>query len=160
MSHLSRHDVKGLQLRPVDRDNWRAVAGLRVHASQEDFVASGSYYLALCCYGQVWKPLAVVLDGQVIGFMMWAVDPQDGACWLGGITIDAAYQGHGYGKSAVQEALRSLHAAHGFDQFALSYNPDNTHARRLYARLGFVESGEMEDDELVARFRWKNGEKG
>ena len=35
---------------------------------------------------------------------------------------------------------------------ALSYSPENTAARELYASLGFVETGEQEDDEVVARW--------
>ena len=32
----------------------------------------------------------------------------------------------------------------------LSYSPDNSVARSLYAQLGFGETGEMEGDEVVA----------
>jgi diamine N-acetyltransferase len=39
----------------------------------------------------------------------------------------------------------------GHRQFALSYLPRNTHARQLYLSLGFVETGETEGDEIVAR---------
>ena len=39
----------------------------------------------------------------------------------------------------------------GGARFALSYQPDNAVARRLYAGLGFVETGEVDDDEVVAR---------
>ena len=35
---------------------------------------------------------------------------------------------------------------------ALSYSSDNTGARALYASLGFRQTGEMEDDEVVARW--------
>jgi diamine N-acetyltransferase len=34
---------------------------------------------------------------------------------------------------------------------ALSYAADNRIARDLYRELGFVETGEMADDEIVAR---------
>jgi diamine N-acetyltransferase len=37
--------------------------------------------------------------------------------------------------------------------FALSYAPDNTVARHLYSDLGFVETGEMAEDEIVARLK-------
>ena len=136
-------------LAPVDADNWRAVAGLTVTEAQRAWVAEPAYYLALCHYSPVgWRPLAITTaDGGVIGFLMWAVDPEDGAAWLGGITVDAAHQGRGYGRAAVSAALAEIDAP----GFALSYQPDNTAARALYASLGFVETGEQEDDEVVAR---------
>ena len=49
---------------------------------------------------------------------------------------------------AIIESLRSHQAA---TTFALTYRPDNIVARRLYASLGFVETGEHQDDEVVAR---------
>ncbi|MEV4622630.1 GNAT family protein [Asanoa sp. NPDC049573] len=73
--------------------------------------------------------------------------PGGTAAWLGGVTVDAAHQGKGFGRAAVSAALAEIDAP----SFALSYQPDNTAARALYARLGFVETGELEDDEVVGR---------
>ena len=139
-----------VSLRPVTNENWRAVAQLEVFAAQQRFVADPSYYLALCCYGELWQPLAVYAGERIIGFLMWAVDPADGSCWLGGILIDRHQQRRGYGRQAVQTAIEQLHEQHGFQQFALSYAPDNP-AKQLYTQLGFTETGEREDEELVAR---------
>jgi diamine N-acetyltransferase len=69
-------------LRPVSSENWRDIAHLQVTASQREFVAEPCYYLALCCYGNDWQPLAIDLGEQVVGFMMWSVDPADDSCWL------------------------------------------------------------------------------
>lgn len=139
-------------IQPVDGANWRAVAQVQVGETQRDFVMPTTYYLALCHYSEVgWQPLAILLDEEVIGFLMWAVDPADGACWLGGIQIDQRYQGLGYGRQAVNIALRWLNATHGFEQFALSYQPANKVARHLYQQVGFFEGDEWEDDEVVAR---------
>jgi len=139
-----------VKLRPVNRGNWREVAELKVAESQREFVAEPSYYLALCSYGGLWKPLAIYLDEQVIGFLMWAVDEADGSCWLGGILIDQKYQRRGYGRQALEGAIATLSKEHGFQHFALSYKPDNP-AKRLYHELGFIETDEWEDDEVVAR---------
>jgi diamine N-acetyltransferase len=141
---------KQVTLRSVSSDNWRGVAKVKVTPAQREFVAEPCYYLALCCYGDIWQPLAVCLAEQVIGLMMWGVDPADGSCWLGGITIDQNYQGRGYGKQAVQAAIAMLSQEHGCQHFALSYNPVNP-ARELYHALGFVETAEMEAEEVVAR---------
>jgi len=138
-------------LSPVDRENWREVAHLEVAPSQREFVAEPSYYLALCCYGD-WNPLAICLGGKVIGFMMWAVDPADGSCWLGGILIDLEFQRKGYGRQAVKAAISRLADQGGYQDFALSYQPENTAAANLYRDLGFIETGEWEDEEKVARF--------
>jgi diamine N-acetyltransferase len=72
-----------VRLRAVGRDNWRDVAELRVAEPQRAFAADPCRYLALCCYGGDWQPLAVYLGEGLIGFLMWAVDPADGSCWLG-----------------------------------------------------------------------------
>jgi diamine N-acetyltransferase len=136
-------------LRPVDAGNWRSVAALTVTEAQRAWVAEPAYYLALCHYSSTgWTPLAITdAAGTVVGFLMWAIDPDDGAAWLGGILVDAAHQGKGYGRAAVTAALAEIEAP----SFALSYEPDNTVARALYTSLGFVETGEKEGDELVAR---------
>ncbi|GAA1601548.1 GNAT family N-acetyltransferase [Catellatospora bangladeshensis] len=138
---------------PVDAANWRAVAALTVSEPQRQWVADPAYYLALCHYGTAgWQPLAVTgPDGTVLGFLMWTVDPADGAAWLGGIIIDTAHQGRGLGKAAVRAALDLLSAHHGQTSFALSYEPANTAARHCYTAVGFTETGETEDTELVAR---------
>lgn len=138
-------------LQPVDQSNWRAIAKLKVFETQREFVAEPSSYLALCCYGQDWQPLAICLVDQVIGFMMWSTDEADGSCWLGGIMIDRDVQRHGYGRQAVRAAIAMLSGRHGYRDYALSYQPANLAARSLYHQLGFVETGEWEGDEVVAR---------
>ena len=144
-------NATSITLQPVNQTNWRGIAKLTVREDQQDFVAAPCYYLALCAYDQLWQPLAVRLGEQVIGFLMWAIDPVDGSCWLGGILIDQSYQGQGYGKQAVRVAIDLLHTQHGYQHFALSYQPTNLVAKHLYAALGFVETGEVEGDEVVAR---------
>ena len=138
-------------LHPVDQSNWRAIANLQVFETQREFVAEPCSYLALCCYGQDWQPLAICLGEQVVGFMMWSTDPADGSCWLGGIMIDQGLQKRGYGREAIQAAIGMLHEMHGYQNFALSYQPANQVAKHLYRELGFVETDEWEDDEVVAR---------
>lgn len=141
----------GVTLSPVTGDNWREVAALEVNESQHRFVAEPLYYLALCSYGKEWNPLAIYLNEQLIGFLMWAIDPVDESGWLGGILIDRRHQGQGYGRQAVQAAIKLLAEVQGIRSFALSYQPANVVAKYLYASLGFIEDDEWEDDEIVAR---------
>jgi diamine N-acetyltransferase len=149
---VDRRNAPVVTLRPVDAGSWRDVARLTVAPGQERFVAVPTYYLAFCAYGDVWHPMSVHgADDAVIGFLMWGIDDADGSCWLGGIFVDAAHQGRGVGRAAVLEAIRMLRDQTGAASFALSYDPDNTVAKGLYASLGFVETGEVDEDEVVAR---------
>ncbi len=139
-----------LALTPVTADNWRAVAEIEVTEEQRAFVAAPTRYLALCVYGGVWRPLAVRVGDRVIGFVMWAVDPDDGSCWLGGLIIDRRHQRQGHGRRTLETLMERLASEHGHRRFALAYRPDNP-AKRLYQALGFRETGEVDDDEVVAR---------
>lgn len=108
-------------------------------------------YLCLAHFEGDWHSLGIEFEGSIVGHVMWAVDPVDDSTWLGGLVVDAGFQGRGIGRAAVLECLE-LFEKGGVVNAALSFSPDNEVARRLYADLGFVETGEMEGDEIVARF--------
>jgi diamine N-acetyltransferase len=139
-----------IELADVTAVNWRDVAAIAPLPDQQRFVAPTTYYLCLCHYGGQWNPLAVVADGQIVGFVMWAEDT-DKSRWIGGLVVDASAQRRGIGRGVVQALLLRFAAEPDCRQVALSYHPDNLAARSLYAGLGFVEGNEWEDDEIVAR---------
>ena len=140
-----------MTLEDVGADNWRACTALEVEQSQQRFVAPVAYYLALCAYGESpWQPLAVRSGHEVVGFVMWGIDPEDESFWIGGLIIDRRHQRRGYGREVVA-ALLERAASEGHGEAALSYDPQNTVAQALYASMGFVETGELADDEIVAR---------
>jgi diamine N-acetyltransferase len=137
-------------LEPVTADNWRECAALAVTPEQGRFVNAVTYYLCVCAYGSVWEPFAVVRDGLPVGFVMWGRD-DDGSRWIGGLVVGATVQRTGVGRAVVRALLARGAADPDCPNVALSYRPENTAARALYASLGFVETGETEDDEVVAR---------
>ncbi|GIF04454.1 GNAT family N-acetyltransferase [Actinoplanes siamensis] len=140
-----------IRLEPVTAGNWRDCAALTVHEEQRRFVADVTYYLCMCHYGDTWQPLAAVRGDEVVGFAIWAVD-DDGSRWIGGLVVDAKHQRQGIGRELVRQLRERLVAEPGTPNVALSYQPGNTAARALYLSMGFVETGEVEDDEVVARW--------
>ncbi|MEV6345980.1 GNAT family N-acetyltransferase [Actinoplanes sp. NPDC051851] len=144
--------IDSIRLEPVTAGNWRDCAALTVHPEQKEFVAEVTYYLCMCSYGDTWSPLAAVRgEREVVGFAIWGVD-DDGSRWIGGLVVDAKHQRQGIGGAIVRQLRERLIAEPGTPNVALSYRPANEGARRLYLALGFVETGETEDDEVVARW--------
>jgi diamine N-acetyltransferase len=143
--------MSSIELAPVTAGNWRDCAALRVRPDQDEFVQSVTYYLCLCNYGSTWHPLAITRDATVVGFVMWGID-DDQSRWIGGLVVDASAQGGGVARSVLAQLLYRFSAEPDCPNVALSYAPGNTVARNLYASLGFRETGEIEDDEVVARW--------
>ncbi|MEV6372181.1 GNAT family N-acetyltransferase [Micromonospora musae] len=141
---------RAVTLRPVDDDNWRAVADVAPRDEQRNWVAAlAARYLLLTMRGDVWRSLAVYADETVVGHVMWGVD-DDGSHWIGGMIIDAAEQGRGVGRVTVATLAEWLAAREGRPPVRLSYHPENTVAAALYTSLGFHPTGEVDDDELIA----------
>jgi diamine N-acetyltransferase len=114
-------------------------------------VAPVTHYLCLCLYEKIWHPLAVSSDDLVVGHVMWALDADEGSHWIGGLVVDAKQQGRGIGGATVTAVLDLFAGLPGHVEAALSYHVENDRARRLYRSLGFRETGEHVDGEVVAR---------
>jgi diamine N-acetyltransferase len=146
-----RFDSADVRLVPVGVHNWRLVADLEVNPEQASFVAPVTRYLALCAFDRgPWQPLAVTVSGEAVGFVMRGIDPDERSLWIGGLLIANDRQGRGYGSATVQILIDEARAGK-WDSVALSYEPENRRARELYARMGFRETGDAMDDEIVAR---------
>lgn len=149
-----------IELVALDPETRGACIDLQVAAAQWDFVAPVPHYVALCEQpGSPWEPLAVVVSQRVVGFVMKGVDPADASYWIGGLMVAAEEQGRGYGRATVEAMIAQATAA-GYRSVALSYQPGNTRARALYLSVGFIETGEVQDDEVVARLLLDDGQKG
>ncbi len=140
-----------MTLRDITRENWEQCVRLKVAPEQEPFVASNAISLAQSKYEPEWLPLALYDDEEMVGFVMYGVYPDEGKHWILRVMVDRRFQGKGYGRAAMRLLLDRLRAIPGCDEVAISYEPDNEVARRLYASFGFRETGEVVEGETVAR---------
>jgi [ribosomal protein S5]-alanine N-acetyltransferase len=137
-------------LHDIVADDLQALRELRVARAQQTFVGPVANYLARCLLELRWQPLAIRADGEMVGFVMWSRSP-DGSYWIGGFQIDRRYQRRGYGRSALTALIEALRTKPGCREIVLTYLPANDPAHRLYASLGFTETGAMIEGEVVAR---------
>ncbi len=145
-------DLSLVRLSEVDASNWRSVADVEPLPDQGEFVAPVTRYLCLAHYDGEWNPLAIEYSGEVVGHVMWALDDEDRSVWIGGLVVDAGSQGRGIGRAAMGLLIDRLAVDDG-PGLALSYSPRNRRARDLYLGLGFVETGELEGDEVISRLK-------
>lgn len=152
------------EIRPVTKDNWLELARLKVATGQEGFVAPNVYSIAEMQFGADdiagrWNltSLGVYDDGKPVGYVLYGLnyDHPDMQGLIMRLMVDEKYQGRGYGKFAMREVLNIFRADEKVKTVVLSYVPENAGAKNLYASLGFVETGEIFEGELVAVLKLK-----
>ena len=139
-----------IQLRDLNRDNWRACAGLALPAEQEKLVAPNVWSIAEAGFEPQYRPRVICLDETIIGFLMYCAetDPQDPTLfWLFRFMLAPGFQGRGHGAEALRLALEEMKAA-GATRVRTMHKPGNVAASRLYRRLGFREIGTLDDGDI------------
>ena len=128
----------------------REAASLHVKDDQKHFVAANIYSIAQAQFYSSWQPHAVHADEDMVGFVMWGLDEDksEPEWWIVRLMIEATHQKKGYGKAATLASIDSLKAKGANDVF-LSFEPSNAYARAFYEHLGFVDTGRVEDGEVV-----------
>ncbi|MBQ7057678.1 MAG: GNAT family N-acetyltransferase [Firmicutes bacterium] len=155
-----------ITLKPIDETNREAVLALSVRDDQP-FVASNKRSLEQYEETEkeapgVARPFAICADGRLVGFCMFAVDPEDDdeddRYFLWRFMIDKKEQGKGYGQAALQEIIRYFRAL-GADRLLLSTEPENERGLHVYHKAGFREIGIIDGDEAVLRLWLKKKSK-
>lgn len=144
-----------VELRPVTRDNFEECCDLEVAEGQTEFVSSNVFSLAESKFFPEFIPLAIYAGDKMIGFLMYGRDELDGELvWtLLRLMVDRRYQGKGYGRAALELFIEHMRVTPGCKSIHATVMPGNDIAQNLYASLGFEELGDVEDGELVLRFR-------
>ena len=143
---------------------WK-VCLLEPFENQKDFIAENMQSLAEAYAtrneGNNALPLAVYNDFDLIGFIMIGkgtvgnenesnLIKENYSLWR--LMIDKKYHRKGLGKQTIDAAI-NLIRTFPFGEAKkvwLSYEKENTRARDIYRKYGFVENGEMCGNEIIA----------
>ncbi len=93
------------------------------------------------------------LATHLVKLEMYAPTGNEGQYWIWRLMIDKDQQGKGYGRAAMQEAIRLLKTRPDCKEIWLDFTPGNVVAARLYLSLGFEQMGVDEKGEIVMRLR-------
>ena len=147
-----------LSIRPVTKDNWRELAKLKVRDDQTHFVASNIHSIAESQFGAEYEghwdlfPFGIYDGDAPVGFLMYGFNfehPLHQAFILR-LMVDQSFQGKGYGRFGMEKMLEIFRADERIKAVGISYEPDNETARKLYANVGFMETGQIVDGEMIA----------
>ncbi len=141
-----------ITLQPITKDNWETCIKLNVKPQQAGFVASNVYSIAQAQFYPDVRTEAIYAGDAMVGFVMWGEDTDDnpGELWVWRLMIDAAHQGNGYARAAMEDVIRRARGD-GHRALFLSYEPENAGAEAFYAKLGFADTGRVEYGEKVVR---------
>ncbi|MCL2854073.1 MAG: GNAT family N-acetyltransferase [Defluviitaleaceae bacterium] len=159
-----------INLQPISWDNYVAVCQLQVEEHQKGFLAPNyaslaEAYLELAAGddGEPFTVFTICNDDEVVGFAMIYYLPSGKKSYAGGdgescyylsrFMLDKRFQGCGFGKVAMALIIeyvktRPLGEA---GSFYTSFKPENEVMRKFIAACGFVETGKINEDEVVTR---------
>ena len=135
-----------ITLREIGQDNFDEVISLKV----ERYCASNLYSLAQAKIFPEAIPLAIYNDDILVGFVMYGIEPRDNnEYWIDRFMIDEKFQKKGFGRKALEIVIDTIKEDKTHNKIKISTNPENIVARKLYAKLGFYETGELHGDEVL-----------
>ena len=138
-----------LKLIDVTEDNWMDIASLSVREDQKDYVAPAVGILAR---GYVYrdcgaKVYAFENDGVIVGTALVREFTDEPLGYdLQQFMIGAEHQRRGYGTQALRLILEELRKEARYDHVELCVRKADTEAIRLYEKLGFADSGYVDED--------------
>lgn len=141
-----------ISLERVNEQNYQHVFALELADNQKCFVSSNMKSLA-----QAWiyydraRPYAIRNDNDIIGFIMFDYKPSEKKAEIWRFMIGKDFQGKGYGTEALSSAIRLLANENLFSTIQINYVKGNFPAKHLYEKLGFQETDEMEENEIVMK---------
>lgn len=146
-----------VELREITKENYEECLNLNIAESQKAFVSSTAHSLAQAwVYYDTAFPFAVYADNIMVGFIMLGYYEVGGYYTLWKLMVDEKYQNKGYGKEALKLGIDYLVNRFNVKEVYTAYYTTNRIARKLYASIGFRETGEVAGDEVGMKLTVSN----
>jgi diamine N-acetyltransferase len=147
-----------VSLREITDDTLYDISQLKVAENQTDYVAPNLYSLAQALFYPEADYRGIYSNDQLVGFLMLydetkrEVVPEKPEVDVWRFMIDEKHQKKGIGKQVLKMIIEELKDKQCFEFVKLSYVPGNDSAVELYKAVGFKETGELDDGEVVMKY--------
>lgn len=140
-----------VSLREITSETVREICALEVGEQQKNFVAANAESIAEAYFDELAWFRAIYYGETPVGFVMLSINPEANEYYLWRFMIDKKYQGHGYGKQAIDAIIEHVKSRPQARELTLSCVPGDGGPEEFYQRLGFQFTGEVDDGEKVYR---------
>ncbi len=153
--------MAAVTLRKIDKTNYREIALLTNTLTDEQklmvtdngiSILDAHYRFGEDHPDMIAEVRGIYADDEPVGLVLWAFDPAEAEkhWWVVRLMTAGTHQGKGIGRAALQQAIECVREL-GADKLYIGFKPHNTVARHLYGSLGFVDTGEMQQGEVIYR---------
>lgn len=143
--------MQTVTLREITKKTYREILKLKVSENQNQFVASNAISLAQAHFHPEAWYRGIYAGDTPVGFAMLEVNTKKPEYYLWRFMIDEKHQGKGYGYKAMQLLTEHVRTLPDAKEFFLSYVPAEGSPRDFYQKLGFEDTGEVEDGENIMK---------
>ncbi|XMB85253.1 GNAT family N-acetyltransferase [Mycoplasmatota bacterium WC44] len=144
-----------IRLVKVNESNYKDCLKLKVFDNQTKFVSNVAVSLANAyVYYEIVKPYAIYDNDQMIGFILLRYNEEYRNYFIWQFLIDEKHQSKGYGTQALNVAIDLMKSDSRCSEIVTTYKLGNERIKKIYEKLGFIQLGEIQDDEvdMVLRF--------
>lgn len=138
-----------LKLVEINEDNWTDFVRLQLREDQRAFLDSPVGILAR---GYVYRArrarvIGIAEDGTAVGLALVKDLDEEPACYdLQQFLIDRRFQGRGLGTEALRRILAELEAERKYGCVEVCVKREDAAALRVYEKLGFTDTGYIDED--------------
>ena len=145
-----------INFREIIEDNFRDIINMN-RPDEERYVASNSVSLS-----QAWLyrknndvyPFAIYEDDTAVGFMMLDEDLEERCLTIWRIMFPEEHTNKGYGTEAIKLIIELARKSGKYDCMTLDYVIGNERAKYVYEKIGFKDTGEISNGEVVMKLEF------
>lgn len=148
--------MNNLTLKKIDQTNFIDAFHLELQDGQERFVSHPIRSLAQAyVYYSQCTPFGIYFENKMVGYVMVIYDYDLSEYNIWHMMIDKHEQGKGYGKAALKKCFSyiSQKPFGNSSRVVLTCNEENLPALSLYKGLGFLPTGNRDEDEIELAYQ-------
>ena len=146
-------DLNKVTLTEITFETVREVLRLNVGENQKQFVASNAVSISQAYFTDLAWFRAISYEDTFVGFVMCEINTKEEEYYLWRYMIDERFQGHGFGKKALELVIDFVKEQPGAKEFFTSCVPGEGSPSQFYEKLGFVATGEIDEGEHVYKLK-------